>query len=401
MEYDLVFEGGGAKGMVFAGALREFEAQEHTYGRLLGTSAGAITVALLAVGFDAAELLAALNEKEAGHGHSVFAGFMGDPPELDAETLKQSATRALLRQLDLPFLPDFIEERVDDRIVSFLNSQPRLRHIFSFIEYGGWFSAQNFLSWLEDKLNSGLYRGEPRHFGTLSLAEIYQVTHVDLSLVASDITAQRMLVLNHRTAPDCPLIWAVRMSMNIPFLWQEVAWQAQWGQYRDQNISGHLVVDGGMLSNFPVELFVSELPAITAIMGPKKSGNILGFLIDETLPVAGAEVVAEQAAKQFSVGSLPIVQRLEQLLNTMMQAHDKLVMEAFEEFVVRLPAQGYGTTEFDMSVERRELLVAAGERKMQQYIAQQRVVDESISFDVVGVSDTREWADRIAQRLLG
>ena len=53
MKYDLVFEGGGAKGMVFVGALHVFEAQGHTYGRLLGTSAGAITATLLAAGLPA------------------------------------------------------------------------------------------------------------------------------------------------------------------------------------------------------------------------------------------------------------------------------------------------------------------------------------------------------------
>ncbi|MEA3309185.1 MAG: patatin-like phospholipase family protein [Chloroflexota bacterium] len=400
MEYDLVFEGGGAKGMAFVGALREFEAQGHTSGRLLGTSAGAITATLLAAGFDAAEMLAALNEKK--DGQPVFASFMGAPSELDAEALQQSATRVLLRQLDVPLLPEFIEERVDDQIVKTLNSQPRLRHIFSLVEYGGWFSARSFLTWLEAKLNSGLYQGTPRHFGGLSLAEFYQATRVELSLVASDTAAHRLLVLNHRTAPDCPLVWAVRMSMNIPFLWQEVLWQAAWGQYRGQNISGHPVVDGGMLSNFPMELFVSELPAITAIMGPRTEGQLLGFLIDETLPVAGAEVVVEPHTKQFSVGSLHTVQRIEQLLDTMMQAHDKLVVEAFEKLVVRLPAQGYGTTEFDMSVERKNLLVAAGERSMRQYHVQQKEREAQIPFalEVVGADDTQRWADRIAQRLL-
>ncbi len=47
MDFDLVFEGGGAKGMVFVGAMQEFEARGHKCGRLLGTSAGAITATLL------------------------------------------------------------------------------------------------------------------------------------------------------------------------------------------------------------------------------------------------------------------------------------------------------------------------------------------------------------------
>ncbi|NOQ15090.1 MAG: patatin, partial [Methyloprofundus sp.] len=43
-EYDLVFEGGGAKGSVFVGALEVFFKNERRKSRrLLGTSAGAIT----------------------------------------------------------------------------------------------------------------------------------------------------------------------------------------------------------------------------------------------------------------------------------------------------------------------------------------------------------------------
>ena len=57
MEYDMVFEGGGAKGMVLVGAMQEFEARGHTHNRLLGTSAGAITATLLAAGYSAEEML--------------------------------------------------------------------------------------------------------------------------------------------------------------------------------------------------------------------------------------------------------------------------------------------------------------------------------------------------------
>ena len=56
MEYDLVFEGGGAKGMVFVGALQELEARGHSPARLLGTSAGSIMSTFLAAGYDATEM---------------------------------------------------------------------------------------------------------------------------------------------------------------------------------------------------------------------------------------------------------------------------------------------------------------------------------------------------------
>ena len=48
MEYDLVFEGGGAKGVAFVGALQAFERHGHVTRRVIGTSAGSITACLIA-----------------------------------------------------------------------------------------------------------------------------------------------------------------------------------------------------------------------------------------------------------------------------------------------------------------------------------------------------------------
>ena len=53
-------------GMAFVGAMRAFEAAGHTIGRLVGSSAGAITATSLAAGYSAAEMLAALDEKAGG-----------------------------------------------------------------------------------------------------------------------------------------------------------------------------------------------------------------------------------------------------------------------------------------------------------------------------------------------
>ena len=63
MEYDLVFEGGGAKGLAFAGALRAFERRGHTVRRVIGTSAGSIVASIIAAGYDAAESQAAIAER--------------------------------------------------------------------------------------------------------------------------------------------------------------------------------------------------------------------------------------------------------------------------------------------------------------------------------------------------
>ncbi len=398
MEYDLVFEGGGAKGMVFVGAIYEFTRRGHTCGRLMGTSAGAIAATLTAAGYSAEEMLAALAEKDS-EGNPVFSAFMGAPGNFPEEIISQGAFSRLLKQFDVPGLPEFIEQPIENLILKFFAEKSPANNVFSLVELGGWYSADKFLIWLKKKLDEGKFNGKPRSFSGMTMGEFQQATGKDLTLIAADTTGETMLVINHRTAPDCPVVWAVRMSMSIPLLWQEVIWQKEWGAYRGEDISGHAIVDGGVLSNFPIELFISNEATITAVMGDKTTDRVLGLLIDEKLPVPGAEAAAKTAKKGFEVGELHTVQRLSGLMNTVLGARDKAVISTFEDLVVRLPAKGYGTVEFDMSDERRNLLVDAGRQTMMRYLEglQNPVDREPVEREPLSSTGV---ANKVAKRIL-
>src|SRR5689334_708169 len=81
--FDIVFEGGGAKGTAFVGALDVLFQAGHKHRRLLGTSAGAITATLLGAGYSPAELLDAVNQKLPDTGEPVFTCFMDAPQPAD------------------------------------------------------------------------------------------------------------------------------------------------------------------------------------------------------------------------------------------------------------------------------------------------------------------------------
>lgn len=403
MKYDMVFEGGGAKGMVFVGAMQEFEARGHTHDRLLGTSAGAITATLLAAGYSPDEMLEALAEKKGEH--SVFSDFMGEPGSFsDSPLVKDGALARLLTNIDIPLLPDALEKRLDQAIVNWVASNPKASHLFSFVELGGWYSADNFLKWISKKLDSGEFQGKPRNFSKMTIKQFNKATGKDLSLVGSDTTKEMMLVLNHRTAPELPVVWAVRMSMSIPLLWQEVVWKKEWGKYRGMDMEGHTIVDGGLLSNFPIELFLSDLKTVTEVMGNKTSEHVLGMLIDETLSVPGAQAIKTDTSKgKFDISQLATVQRLSHLINTVTGARDKSVIEAFENYVARMPAKGYGTTEFDMTDERRNTLVEAGRNAMYNYFTyEQPAAAMALSFEVAAepAYKVTASADRLAEKMI-
>jgi NTE family protein len=193
------------------------------------------------------------------------------------------------------------------------------------------------------------------------------------------------------------------MSMSIPLVWNEVIWAAEWGGYLGHSLTGHAVVDGGVLSNFPIELFISDEPQVTKLMGPKQDAAVLGLLIDESLPVPP---VARKRGILVDVkvkpGELRTVQRITRLIDTMTGAHDKMVIEEFNDLVARLPAAGYSTTEFDMSDERREALVKAGRDAMAAFFDKRparRVTTRGPR--APGAKGVKPIADRIATRLLG
>ncbi|MFO7662896.1 MAG: patatin-like phospholipase family protein [Chloroflexota bacterium] len=396
MQYDLVFEGGGAKGMAFVGALQHLEEFEHTKGRLMGTSAGSIMATYIAAGYTAGEMKDALMETS-DDGIPVFTKFMAKPVPFTREEIDGSAVRRLLQEIDIKFIPNVIEDRFDNLILG-LMTRDQFSNLFSFVERGGWFSADFFVEWARKKLNEGEYNGRPRQMGEMTMAEFFSTTGKELSLVAADTIDHRLLVLNHRTAPGVPVVWAMRMSMSVPLLWQEVIWQKEWGNYMGIDLTGHSVVDGGVLSNFPIELFLSNDPHVIALMGPKTTATILGLLIDESLPVSGASPSAARAST-MDISALPVTSRIKGLIDTTTQARDKMVIDAFKQFVCRLPAKSYGTTEFDMTDDRREALIAAGYAAMVDYF-QSEETEGMKGPDIFEMEKAFSQADHIAINIL-
>jgi NTE family protein len=363
-DYDLVFEGGGAKGSSFVGALQALSAAGHNHRRLVGTSAGAITATLLAAGYRPEEMLEAANER-LPNGKPRFSSFMDPPAEDDfsPEDLEHSQTMEILKNAKFPGLPTFAA--LDRIVLKGLFQSQHYRQLFCFVECGGLFSGNAFVNWLQEKLEAkGIDKAAT--FGAFA-----DQTKSDLSLVASDTSAMEMLVLNRRTAPECPVAWAVRMSMSIPFVWREVEWQRNWGKYLGMDRIGHKIVDGGVLSNFPIRLIDVEPaqdPLVREVMGDTVAAGAgtLGLLIDETRPVTPAK---DKKKQDTLIGQLRTVQRVSRLVDTMTRARDNADIRHYEKHICRLPARGYGTTEFDMDPERLKALIDSGRKAMEEFLA--------------------------------
>jgi NTE family protein len=205
---DAVFEGGGVKGIGLVGAVFEIEKAGYEFENLAGTSAGAIVASLLAAGYRAEEIKGEL------------------------ERLNYN---------------DFKDEGLIDKL-GVIGKGLSLG-----FEYGI-YEGEFFEAWLD-----GLLREKGKDtFGDI-ITPSYRKKKTDekykysFQAIAADITDRRLLVLpgdlkDFGYDPDrFSISRAVRMSMSIPVFFEPVKLQDSSGRI-------HFIVDGGILSNYPIWL---------------------------------------------------------------------------------------------------------------------------------------------------
>ena len=223
---DGVFEGGGVKGIAFVGALEA--ARERGIERwvnVAGTSAGAIIASLLAVGYEPGQLRKILEDTD----YATFADYGWGGKLL-------GGARNALRGRGLcpgKTFTDWLAQRFEESPVG---------------------KAEPTFADVERNLPPEL-QGDER-----------EKARWRLRVIASDVTEGRMLVLPDDitdytdkdgrpfTKEDLPIARAVRMSMSFPFFFEPVE------LYRNGRV--HYIVDGGLLSNFPVFLFDGDEPPL-------------------------------------------------------------------------------------------------------------------------------------------
>lgn len=167
MVRNIVFEGGGVKGVAYAGALVLLEEEEMInrvcgYG---GTSAGAITAVLCSVGYTAEEI------------------------------------KRIIWQLNFNDFKD--------------DSFGVIRDTSRLISEFGWYKGDYFIAWLS-KIVASIYKSDP------TFKEVYDEKGVDLRLIGSNLSTRRSEVFSCFTTPDMSIILAARISMSIPLFFTAV-----------------------------------------------------------------------------------------------------------------------------------------------------------------------------------
>jgi len=400
---DLVFSGGGTRGVALAGAVEVLEQRQPTVRRVVGTSAGAIAAVYGAAGILSREYLKTVPAKP---GDSfLFNAFMAPPPGekvRDSARQKGSQTRLLLRGAVDGAADKFLDGMVQRRprigelmqgafqlgkqpfyeaaFERFLEraaerdqdpNHPRKSvFLFSLIEFGGLFEPDLFRGWLVDRL-SGHW---PRFGRTTTLREFHRMTSGvgrELSVVASDTTDAKPLVLNHRTAPNCPVVEAALMSLSVPLVWPENVWRKEWGSYLDHDIDGHFIVDGSLLANLPLHYVLHrEDEEVRRVMGEpdREPGAVIGLLLDASLAVPGDVAAAERS-------EFKLFERIERMFGTL-TAWQWDALRGSDDLICRIGAKGHPSIELKQTpdaIQRLQALVNSGRCAMTDYLKKRKL----------------------------
>ena len=190
---NLVFEGGGVKGIVYVGALDVLDKEGilKNIKRVAGTSAGAMVAVLVGLNYTAAEISEILWKLN-------FQNFLDD-------------TFGYVRDID--------------------------RLINEYGWYKGDFFRELMAGYIKDKTGNGEIT-----FKELAKAKKYR----DIYLIGADLSTGFSKVFCYDNTPDVKVADAARISMSIPLFFRAV---------QNINNDGHVYVDGGLLDNYPIKVF--------------------------------------------------------------------------------------------------------------------------------------------------
>ncbi|MBD1378813.1 patatin-like phospholipase family protein [Metabacillus arenae] len=287
MYIDGVFSGGGIKGFALVGAYQSLESSGYRFVRVAGTSAGSIISSFIAAGYTSTEVL------------------------------------HLMEELDLK---QFLDERrtmIPFKFMKWLSLYWRL----------GLYKGNKLEEWIDEKLHSK---------GVSTFGDLRRGT---LKVIASDLTNGRMIVLpddlpSYGFIPEqFSVAKAVRMSCSLPYFFEPVKLTTPDGT--------SIVVDGGVLSNFPIWLF-KEKKSLRPIIGVKLSAN------EEERPKNKIQNAIEMYGALFE---------------TMKDAHDsRHIASRHERNIVFIPVDTILSTEFEMTEQKKLALIELGKAKTEDFL---------------------------------
>ncbi len=316
---NLVFEGGGVKGIAYIGALTVLEEQGilKNIKRVGGTSAGAIVATLLALDYSVEEI------------------------------------RDILWTMDFNQFLD--------------SSWGVIRNTERLLKEYGWYKGDYFKNWMEQLIERKTGNRQIT-FKELSLRSKSRLPY----LIGTNLSTGFAEIFSHDHTPEMPVAEGVRISMSLPLFFTAVRLSEK-----------ALCVDGGVLENYPIKLFdrrsyidnyysrteyYEKINWDEGIQLPDTyvfNMETLGFRLDSTKEIQVFE--KEEAPPSIDIDDF--FTYLKRLVSVMLDSQQNRHLHSDDwQRTVYIDTLGVRTTDFDLSEERKKALVASGKISMEKYL---------------------------------
>ncbi|MGV3539617.1 MAG: patatin-like phospholipase family protein [Rufibacter sp.] len=321
---NLALEGGGIRGIAYGGALAELEKRGmlQNIERIAGTSAGAIQACLLAMGYS--------------------------PQQITDITFKTP-----------------IQKFADGRFF-FIGGFARMSNRY------GWYRGEKFTHWLSELIREKT--GNPDlTFGQLH-ALAGQNGFRDLYITGTNLSRQRPEVFSHETYPNMKVKDAVRISMSVPMFFQAVFMDSTGHVYPKPHptVTTDVLVDGGLLMNFPLMVF--DHPRYFSSAAAENTPSKARFINPETIGIrldADEQIVYDRDQRGLAphtiTGFSEYITAFYRIIIENLNRHE--LTPADWERTVSVSTAGFGPKIKRLSEKDKETLLESGRLGMLQFFA--------------------------------
>ena len=325
---NLIFEGGGVKGIAYVGAINVLEEKGivSSIERVGGTSAGAINALLFALGYTNDEVKDILWTLD-------FNSFMDD-------------------------------------------SWGYVRDSARLIDKFGWYKGDFFRSWVGELI--ARKTGNPEAtFNDLNRLKDKKGCR-DIYMVGTNLSTHFSETFSYEHTPRMPVADAVRISMSIPLFFAA-----------QRNFRNDVYVDGGVLDNYPIKLFdrkkyIEPESVETYSIEPDYYGEMNKRLVEEgreispyvyNMETLGFRLDSKEEISMFRDQAEPVSHRIDNffdyswaLIETILEAQGNQHLHTDDwHRTIYIDTLGVKTTQFDLDEKTKQDLVDSGNKYTVDY----------------------------------
>lgn len=164
----------------------------------------------------------------------------------------------------------------------------------------------------------------------ITFEQLYALTKTELIMTGTCLNDISLKYFSYRTTPDMQILKALRITISIPFI------------FRPYQYNGKLWVDGGVMNNFPIDLFNDRL------------NDVIGIYIDDVYEsIEEIEEIQDYFIRVF---------------RCVFRGLNYNKIELFKKYFIHIKTQGNHSTNWEITQQDKKMLYDEGYKQTNIYI---------------------------------